>query len=313
MNKVFYNEVAAKTVTATTGNKTQETLMEMKKMMDAYLGATSGNETDGTCTCRMCGMHYENNAYPVVVDERCCDDCNMLVVEMYWWLHWNHDLLKDRVENILRNRLTTDFICICLTSVAFTIYKDKLTKKLDVVVVCDDERIEKFVEVALQNWITDNCSDMNLEGVMVSPKVGVRAVTNDMKIEFELEVKEGKTDCYEESVVATKANEISERFEKVFENTDFWVDFENDPSTEVSTITISRKYDNSNESIMIDIDDSFINITGYDNYECCSEEGIRCCPESDDVDVLYEKIKDAVITVYAGINEYRMNEMFNEE
>ena len=298
-------------VTATTGNKTQETLMEMKKMMDAYLGATSGNETDGTCTCRMCGKHYENNAYPVVVDERCCDDCNMLVVEMYWWLHWNHELLKDRVDNILRNRLTTDFICICLTSVAFTIYKEELTKKLDVVVVCDDERIEKFVEVALQNWITDNCSDMNLEGVMVSPKVGVRAVTNDMKIEFEVEVKEGKTECYEESVVATKANEISERFEKVFENTDFQVDFVNDPSTEVSTIIILRKYENSIEHLEVDIYDSFINITGYDNYECCCEEGIRCCPESDDVDVLYEKIKDAVIIVYAGINEYRMREMFN--
>jgi hypothetical protein len=311
MKKISKNLVCEGAVTATTGNKTQETLMEMKKMMDAYLGATSGNETDGTCTCRMCGKHYENNAYPVVVDERCCDDCNMLVVEMYWWLHWNHDLLKDRVDNILRNRLTTDFICICLTSVAFTIYKDKLTKKLDVVVVCDDERIEKFVEVALQNWITDNCSDMNLEGVMVSPKVGVRAVTNDMKIEFELEVKEGKTDCYEESVVATKANEISERFEKVFENTDFRVDFVNDPSTEVSTITISRKYDNSNESIMIDIDDSFINITGYDNDECCCEEGVRWNHENDDIDVVYEDIKNAVGTVYAGITEYRMNEMFN--
>ena len=311
MKKISKNLVCEGSVTATAESKKQEKLMEMKKMIDAYLGATSGNETDGTGTCRMCGKHYDNNTYPVVVDERCCDDCNMLVAEMNWWLSINHDLLKGRVDNVLRNRLTTDFICICFTNVAFTIYKDELTKKLDVVVVCDDEFIEKFVEVALQNWITDNCSDMNLEGVMVSPKIGVRAVTNEMKIEFELEVKGGKTDCYEESVVATKANEISERFEKVFENTDFQVDFVNDPSIEVSTITISREYDNSNESIMIDIDDSFINITGYDNDECCSEEGVRCCPESDDVDVLYEKIKDAVITVYAGINEYRMSEMFN--
>ena len=293
-------------VTATPGNKTQETLMEMKKMMDAYLGATSGNETDGTCTCRMCGKHYENNAYPVVVDERCCDDCNMLVVEMYWWLHWNHDLLKDRVDNILRNRYTTDFIRICFNSVAFTIYKDESTRKLDVVVVCDDERIEKFVEVALLNWITVNYSDVNLEKVSADKKAIMREITNNIKIQSELERVSG-----EESVVVTKANEIFERLEKVFDNTDFWVDI--DTSTEVSTITISRKYDNSNESIMIDIDDSFINITGYDNYECCSEEGVRCCPESDDVDVLYEKIKDAVITVYAGINEYRMNKMFNEE
>lgn len=307
MRKNSKNSVAAKTVTATTGNKTQETLMEMKKMMDAYLDATSGNETDGTGTCRMCGKHYENNAYPVVVDERCCDDCNMLVVEMYWWLHWNHELLKCRVDNLLRNRYTTDFIRICFNSVAFTIYKDESTRKLDVVVVCDDESIEKFVEVALRNWITDNCSDVNLEKVSADKKAIMRNITNNIKIQSELERVSG-----EESVVVTKANEIFERLEKVFENKDFQVDI--DTSTEVSTITISRKYDNSNESIMIDIDDSFINVGGYDvDDNCCCEEGVCCCPESDDVDVLYEKIKDAVITVYAGINEYRMSEIFNEE
>lgn len=294
------------TVTAITGSKTQETLMEMKKMMDAYLDATLGNEKEGTC--RMCGKHYDNNAYPVVVDERCCDDCNMLVAEMYWWIHWNHELLKGRVNNLLRNRFTTDFIRICLSSVAFTIYKDELTNKLDVVVVCEDEFIEKFVEVALQNWITDNCSDLNIEKVLVSSKAGARRVTNDMKIQFELEAKGEKTECYEESVVATKADEISERFEKVFENTDFQVDFVNDTSIELSTITISR---NSDEYIQIDIDDLFINITGYDNDNCCCEEGFHWCPESDDVDDLYEKIKNAVITVYAGITEYRMEKMFN--
>lgn len=299
------------TVTAITGSKTQETLMEMKKMMDAYLDATLSNEKNNTCTCRMCGKHYDNygnNAYPIVVDEKCCDDCNMLVAEMYWWIHCNHELLKGRVNNLLRNRFTTDFIRICLSSVAFTIYKDELTNKLDVVVVCEDEFIEKFVEVALQNWITDNCSDLNLEKVLVSSKAGARRVTNDMKIQFELEAKGEKTECYEETVVATKADEISERFEKVFESTDFQVDFVNDTSIEVSTITISR---NSDEYIQIDIDDLFINITGYDNDNCCCEEGFHWCPESDDVDVLYEKIKDAVITVYAGITEYRMNEMFN--
>ena len=307
MSKKIKNLVSGEaTVTAITGSKTQETLMEMKKMIDAYLDATLGNEKEGTC--RMCGKHYDNNAYPVVVDEKCCDDCNMMVAEMNWWLSVNHDLLKCLVDNILRNRLTTDFICICFTNVAFTIFKDELTKKLDVVVVCDDEFIEKFVEVALQNWITDNCSDLNLEKVLVSSKAGARRVTNDMKIQFELEAKGEKTECYEESVVATKADEISERFEKVYENTDFQVDFVNDSSTEVSTITISS---NSDEYIQIDIDDSFINITGYDNDDCCCEEGFHWCPESDDVDDLYEKIKNAVITVYAGITEYRMEKMFN--
>jgi hypothetical protein len=307
MSNKFKNLVSGEeSVTAIAGSKTQETLMEMKKMIDAYLDATLGNEKEGTC--RMCGKHYDNNAYPVVVDERCCDDCNMLVAEMYWWIHCNHELLKGRVNNLLRNRFTTDFIRICLSSVAFTIYKDELTNKLDVVVVCEDEFIEKFVEVALQNWITDNCSDLNIEKVLVSSKAGARRVTNDMKIQFELEAKGEKTECYEETVVATKADEISERFEKVFESTDFQVDFVNDTSIEVSTITISR---NSDEYIQIDIDDLFINITGYDNDECCCEEGFHWCPESDDVDDLYEKIKNAVITVYAGITEYRMEKMFN--
>lgn len=306
MNKCINSVSGEAAVTAIAENKNQWKLMEMKKMIDAYLDATLGNEKEGTC--RMCGKHYDNNAYPVVVDERCCDDCNMLVAEMYWWIHCNHELLKGRVNNLLRNRFTTDFIRICLSSVAFTIYKDESTQKLDVVVVCDDEFIEKFVEVALQNWITDNCSDLNLEKVLVSSKAGARRVTNDMKIQFELEAKGEKTECYEETVVATKADEISERFEKVFESTDFQVDFVNDTSIEVSTITISR---NSDEYIQIDIDDLFINITGYDNDNCCCEEGFHWCPESDDVDDLYEKIKNAVITVYAGITECRMGKMFN--
>ena len=308
MSKEINTKVSGEgVVTATAESKKQEKLMEMKKMIDAYLDATSGNEKKGTGTCRMCGKHYDNNAYPIVVDEKCCDDCNMMVAEMNWWLSINHDLLKCRVDNLLRKRYTTDFIRICLNSVAFTIYKDESTRKLDVVVVCDDESIEKFVEVALRNWITDNCSDVNLEKVSADKKAIMREITNNIKIQSELERVSG-----EESVVVTKANEIFERLEKVFENKDFQVDI--DTSTEVSTITISRKYDNSNESIMIDIDDSFINVGGYDvDDNCCCEEGVRCCPESDDVDVLYEKIKDAVITVYAGINEYRMSEIFNEE
>ena len=291
-------------VTATSGSKKQEKLMEMKKMIDAYLDATSGNEKKGTGTCRMCGKHYDNNAYPIVVDEKCCDDCNMMVAEMNWWLSINHDLLKCRIDNLLRNRYTTDFIRICFNSVAFTIYKDESTRKLDVVVVCDDESIEKFVEVALRNWITDNCSDVNLEKVSADKKAIMREITNNIKIQSELERVSG-----EESVVVAKANEIFERLEKVFDNTDFWVEI--DPSTEVSTITISS---NSDEYILIDIDDSFINVGGYDvDDNCCCEESVRWNPENDDVDDVYEDIKNAVITVYAGINEYRMNKMFNEE
>ena len=79
-NKINNLVCGVGSVTATTESKKQEKLMEMKKMIDAYLDATSGNETDGTGTCRMCGKHYDNNAYPIVVDEKCCDDCNMRYV-----------------------------------------------------------------------------------------------------------------------------------------------------------------------------------------------------------------------------------------
>lgn len=305
MSKEINTKVSGEgVVTATAESKKQEKLMEMKKMIDAYLDATSGNEKKGTGTCRMCGKHYDNNAYPIVVDEKCCDDCNMMVAEMNWWLSINHDLLKCRVDNLLRKRYTTDFICICFNSVAFTIYKDESTRKLDVVVVCDDESIEKFVEVALRNWITDNCSDVNLEKVSADKKAIMREITNNIKIQSELERVSG-----EESVVVTKANEIFERLEKVFENKDFQVDI--DTSTEVSTITILS---NSDEYILIDIDDSFINVGGYDvDDTCCCEESVRWDPENDDVDDVYEDIKNAVSTVYAGIIECRMREMFNEE
>ena len=303
-NKINNLVCGVGSVTTTAESKKQEKLMEMKKMIDAYLDATSGNEKKGTGTCRMCGKHYDNNAYPIVVDEKCCDDCNMMVAEMNWWLSINHDLLKCRVDNLLRNRYTTDFIRICFNSVAFTIYKDESTRKLDVVVVCDDESIEKFVEVALRNWITDNCSDVNLEKVSADKKAIMREITNNIKIQSELERVSG-----EESVVVTKANEIFERLEKVFENKDFQVDI--DTSTEVSTITILS---NSDEYILIDIDDSFINVGGYDvDDTCCCEESVRWNPENDDVDDVYEDIKNAVSTVYAGIIECRMREMFNEE
>ena len=296
------NSVAAKTVTATTGNKTQEKLMEMKKMMDAYLDATSGNEKKGTGTCRMCGKHYENNAYPVAKDGLCCDDCNMWVIVMRCWLGSNHDWLKDLIDRLLRNRINTGLSCINGENVAFTFYKDDLTKKLDVVVVCDDECIEEVVEGALRNWITDNCSEMNLEDVRELSKVGVWKVTNDIKIKEE-------TECDEATVISTTSNEIFERLEKVFENKDFQVDI--DTSTEVSTITILS---NSDEYILIDIDDSFINVGGYDvDDNCCCEESVRWNPENDDVDEVYEDIKNAVSTVYAGITECRMRELFNKK
>jgi hypothetical protein len=186
-----------------------------------------------------------------------------------------------------------------------------LTKKLDVVVVCDDECIEKVVEGALRNWIPENCSEMNLEDVWELSKVGVWKVTNDIKIKEE-------TECDEATVISTTSNEIFERLEKVFKNTDFQVDIDNSMPETDSTITISRMYDNSYEEILIDFFDMSdyccANISGGYDDECfCCEESVRWNPENDDVDEVYEDIKNAVSTVYAGITECRMRELFNKK
>ena len=149
---------------------------------------------DHTQVCHICGktfIGYGNNPYPLTKDGLCCDDCNEVVVCMRLWLDSNHDWLKGLVDGLPLNEIAvTGHSYINGESVAFTFYKDELTKKLNVVVVCDDECIEKFVEVALQNWITDNCSDLDIKNVRVMSKVGVRRVTNEMKIEFELEAEQ---------------------------------------------------------------------------------------------------------------------------
>ena len=149
---------------------------------------------DHTQVCHICGktfIGYGNNPYPVAKDGLCCDDCNEVVVCMRLWLDSNHDWLKGLVDGLPLNEIAvTGHSYINVESVAFTFYKNELTKELDVVVVCNDEFIEKFVEVALQNWITDNCSDLDVKNVRVMSKVGVRRVTNEMKNEFELEAEQ---------------------------------------------------------------------------------------------------------------------------
>ena len=148
---------------------------------------------DHTQVCHICGktfIGYGNNPYPVAKDGLCCDDCNEVVVCMRLWLDSNHDWLKGLVDGLPLNEIAvTGHSYINGESVAFTFYKE-LTNKLDVVVVCDDECIEKVVEGTLQNWITDNCSDLDIKNVRVMSKVGVRRVTNEMKIEFELEAEQ---------------------------------------------------------------------------------------------------------------------------
>ena len=148
---------------------------------------------DHTQVCPICGktfIGYGNNPYPVAKDGLCCDDCNMLVIVMRCWLDSNHDWLKGLVDGLPLNEIAvTGHSYINGESVAFTFYKE-LTNKLDVVVVCDDECIEKVVEGTLQNWITNTCLDLDIKNVRVMSRVGVRRVTNEMKIEFELEAEQ---------------------------------------------------------------------------------------------------------------------------
>ena len=148
---------------------------------------------DNTQVCHICGktfIGFGNNPYPDAKDGLCCDDCNEVVVCMRLWLDSNHDWLKDSVDKLLRNRMNTNHSYICGKSVAYTFYKNELTNKLDVVVVCDDECIEKVVEGTLQNWKTNTCSDLDIKNVRVMSRVGVRRVTNQMKNEFELEAEQ---------------------------------------------------------------------------------------------------------------------------
>lgn len=149
---------------------------------------------DRTQVCPICGetfIGYGNNPYPIAKDGLCCDDCNMWVIVMRYWLDSNHDWLKGLVDGLPLNEIAvTGHSYINGESVAFTFYKDESTKKLDVVVVCDDECIEKVVEGTLQNWITNNCSDLDIKNVWVMSKVGVRRVTNEMKIELELKAEQ---------------------------------------------------------------------------------------------------------------------------
>ena len=54
-----------------------------------------------------------------------------------------------------------------------------------------------------------------------------------------------------------------------------------------------------------------VDIDEFDTMEVPYKQLVLWNPENDDVDDVYEKIKDTVITVYAGITECRMREMFN--
>ena len=118
--------------------------------------------------------------------------------------------------------------------------------------------------------------------------------------------------CGEATETATIANEIFERFVKVFEDTEFdsmHFEVEIDTSRTYCQIYIEADYD----EIAIQFRDCCAEIIGYEEGAEWTYEEVRWDPENYDVDVVYENIKNAVITVYAGIAECRMRYKFDKE
>ena len=116
----------------------------------------------------------------------------------------------------------------------------------------------------------------------------------------------------EATVTATIANEIFERFVKVFEDTEFdsmHFEVEIDTSKTYCPIYIEADYD----EVTIEFSDCCADIIGYEEGAEWTSDEVRWDPKNYDVDVVYENIKNAVITVYAGIAECRMRYKFDKE
>ena len=74
-------------------------------------------------------------------------------------------------------------------------------------------------------------------------------------------------------------------------------------------ISIDTDYD----EVTIEFSDCCADIIGYEEGAEWTSDEVRWDPENYDVDVVYENIKNAVITVYAGIAECRMRYKFDKE
>ena len=148
---------------------------------------------DHTLICPICGkpfIGYGNNPYPVANDGRCCDDCNPWVIMMRNWLERNHDRLNGMVDKLSCKHYTIASHCyINGESIAFAFYKDVLTKKLEVTVVCDDALREKVVVGTLHNWITSNCSDKDLKGVQPFAKGLISNQMYQFQVKFKKKIE----------------------------------------------------------------------------------------------------------------------------
>ena len=103
------------------------------------------------------------------------------------------------------------------------------------------------------------------------------------------------------------SEEIFERFITVFECTEFDV---HRRSLKNSTITISRlMYDADGEfkaDIDIEFKDGYATVDGYFDGFHSGHDELRVSTESNDVDIIYEKIEDAICVAYGKIAENEM-------
>lgn len=106
------------------------------------------------------------------------------------------------------------------------------------------------------------------------------------------------------------AEEIYERLTTVFEYTEFDISC----SLENGTITISRlMYDADYKAdICIEFEDRYVIVDGYFDGLHSGHDELRVITESDDVDIIYEKIEDAICVAYGKIAENEMRSWFLE-
>ena len=138
-------------------------------------------EKDHTLVCPICGktfIGYVNNPYPVAKEGLCCDDCNMWVIVIRYWLDRNHDWLKGMVDKLSHRRCSITSHCqINGESIVFTFYRELLSQELDVVTSCDDRRCQECFKGALRNWLTSHCSDKKIKDVWLMTECEASCLT----------------------------------------------------------------------------------------------------------------------------------------
>lgn len=108
------------------------------------------------------------------------------------------------------------------------------------------------------------------------------------------------------TALANLSEEIYERLTTVFEYTEFNVS----RSLENARITISRlMYDADGDykaDIDIEFEDRYVIVDGYFDGFHSGHDELRVSTESDDVEIIYEKIEDAICVAYGKIAENEM-------